>query len=261
MNKVKTLVSRRFLIISMITTFILVNILSINCFAADAPEDQWNNFSAACLKVENFWHNNFGYIPLLDPEVICAGYYGKHVSSKSQVTNPVDFIARTIYGEVIDVTLRINNAFAVAQTIQNRIKRNYATTAKSACENVSWYEATGKRCWLWPSHRDYNTELFEPQLSQEELFVHCLFLAKLLHDGEPIPTRHVKWNFPVVTEIGLRIHFFHVSAGDCPFYLSNGLQCTPSNVTSAARFRSHPLTLNVISGGGNHVYFDYDRIY
>jgi len=254
-EKIKRMSLKRVIAMIFITVFTSVNILSTNCFAADAPEDQWKNFFSAYINVEDFWYSNFGYAYSVDPEALCAGYYGKHVSAKSQVTDSVDYIARTIFGEICDVYPRVNNAFAVAQTIENRVNRNYASSAKKVCEKVAWYQATGKRAWLWPSNRTYGPE---PEISQEELFVHCLFLAECLYYEEPIPTKHKQWCFPVVTDIGTRIHFYHVKTGDCPFYLSNGTQCSPYNVVNAVRYYNYPLKQTVISGGGYHVYYDYD---
>ncbi|MFB7814964.1 hypothetical protein ACFC0X_12310 [Paenibacillus chitinolyticus] len=174
--------------------------------------------------------------------------YGKKVSSTSSVTNDVDYVARTIFAEAINVNPRVDNAFAVAQSIRTRM--GSTKTAKDIVSNTSWYNATGSTAWKWPSNSNYDPAGMEGELTQEELFANCLLLAEKLVNKNSIV---LMGN----TDIGSRVNFYDIK-DSVPFYTGANKtgQCTASNVTSAQYYQNYKITQSVIKIG-NHVYYSY----
>lgn len=220
-------------------------------FAADDPQDSWNdsNFMMAQASVDLEWNEpGYGLIYSvtsnnlsISPSYFVNEVYGKHVTSTSNVTDSTDIVARVIFAEAINARPRVDNSFAVAQAIKNRMIQN-GSTAKTEVTNGQ-FSAYGSSAFLWPSNRNWDPQFDESNLTQEELFVECCYLAKCLNSGYAIPTKDAIGR-SVYTSIGNRRFFYHIKDGDCPFYQNANYsgQCTPSNISTAKYYQNQKIT-------------------
>jgi hypothetical protein len=194
--------------------------------------------------------------------------YGSHKTSTNQVTSDIDYIARTIFAEVINVSPRIDNAFCVAQIIENRMDSgSYPSTAKGVVSQAGQFSSIGTQAFLWPSNHNYDPAFDgTDDCTQEELFMYCCYLAKTLYLGLTINSYY---NNPAHQQFcpdidNNRYNFYHVSTSDCPFYLYSGLsgQVTPNNVEQANYYLQNNITVDPIKVGQDslqvhHVYYTY----
>lgn len=234
-------------------------------FAADAPEDSWDWDIMEWSIVDAVCCMPYGLELNCDPiNFSCYedGTYGRHVTSVSQVTDDVDYIARTIFAEVINVSPRVKNAFCVAQIIENRVNSSsFPSTAKGVVSQANQFGAVGTQAFLWPSHRNYDPAFDSTDnCTQEELFMYCTFLAETLYEGKTIKTNYNNGGQDeFCPDLGSsRCFFYHISSSACPFYRYANLQgkLTPSNVQQANYYKTYPLTKSIIKLG-SHVYYNY----
>lgn len=196
---------------------------------------------------------------------------GNSISS-SQISSlsAEEKVARTILGEICNLSDREDNAYAVAQTIKNRMNH----TNQSAVNVVSngAYAAYGQSAFRNPLSSTYLG-------GDYMLWAHCMWLAACLVDGGEIPTYYF-------TNIGNRRFCYDVlHSGTSKFYydlnIQNGtksindinnyyttkpstaITCNLSNITTAVYYyawsRYNKITGSPIYIGG-HIYYEaYDN--
>ncbi len=140
--------------------------------------------------------------------------YGRDISSTSKAYDTVDFVARTIFSEAINVKPRIENAYAIAQVIRNR-QQNTGKSLKYIVRS-SQFNGTGSRPWLKPSADEYDPEGWSEDITQEELWIHCLYLAKALKLNYDIPTRQENGR-KVYINVENSYHMYDIADSN-PFY-------------------------------------------
>lgn len=244
--------SRKFTL-SLVVLSLVGSLFGATAFAADSWDVSGNRTSIDGVTMQ--WSNTtnpYGIDPSTENVDVyqIGNTYGNHVTSTSSVTNDADYVARTIFAEAINVSPRVDNAFAIAQTINNRMISS-GQTAKQIVSNTAVYNGTGTTPWLWPSKDTYDPAFSESGLTQEALYAHCLLLADRLVQNYNIPT------LGSYTYIGSRVNFYDISSS-VPFYTGSGKtgQCTASNVTSASYYQTYPLKQSIIKIG-NHVFYTY----
>ncbi|QUH30587.1 hypothetical protein [Vallitalea guaymasensis] len=170
---------------------------------------------------------------------------GKKISS-SQVSSlsNVEKVARTILGEICNVPPRIDNAYAVAQAIKNRMDYDNKTAVQVIS---SGFDAYGGGAFKDPLNYYYLEDEYR-------LWAECAWLAACLVEGDSIPTSGYD-------DIGNSRFFGDISVSSYlkRFKLSNGTTCNETNIESATTFvcwgRKNPI-LNTVKKFGNHVYFE-----
>lgn len=168
---------------------IMIAGFQFSTFAADAPEDSWDWDIMEWSIVDAVCCMPYGLELNCDPiNFSCYedGTYGRHVTSVSQVTDDVDYIARTIFAEVINVSPRVKNAFCVAQIIENRVNSSsFPSTAKGVVSQANQFGAVGTQAFC-----GLLIEIMI-QLLTQQIIVHrknclctVLFLQKLFMRGK-----------------------------------------------------------------------------
>jgi len=212
--------------VSLLAGVIAIVSLTGTCFA-DSTEDSWSNTNwvAAQSQVDIEW-NEPGYgliwtvassnlsISISDLQ---GGKYGAHVNSKSDVTDNVDFIARTIFSEIINDKPRVDNAFALAQTIKNRARTGLSGSTPIAVCKSGAYEGINTQAFTWPSNHNYNPYSSEG-ITKEYLFTQCLYLAKCLNTGYEIPVKYANGS-SAYPNVG-NARYVYDTIKDIPFYLN-----------------------------------------
>lgn len=240
------------------------------CYAEDELEDSWDfdQMTWSIVDANCSMPYSLELCSTINYSYFSNETYGGHKASTSQVTDDIDYIARTIFAEVINVSPRLDNAFCVAQVIENRMGNDsYPSTAKGVVSQSGQFSAVGTQAFLWPSHHNYDPAFDNTDdCTQEELFMYCCYLAKTLYLDLTINT-HL--NNPSQQQIypdieSNRYNFYHVNEDDCPFYLYSGLsgQVTPNNVEEANYYRQYSITADPIKVGQDtlkvhHVYYSY----
>lgn len=159
--------------------------------AVDANTGSWDKdkFMLAYSAIDLEWNEpGFGLMEgkditvKINPEEI---QYGITVKTPFAVHDDVDYIARTIFAEVMNGDEYIDNAFAVSQTIRNNMGNS--KTAKQVILDTC--KTIGCKIWLKPSHDIYKHKLEANNHTKEDLYVQCIYLAKCLIMKYDIPTK------------------------------------------------------------------------
>jgi len=255
------------LILSM---FLLVSIFSTSVFAVSSKSN-WNDakvrdcyYSIDMIWNEPLWGLNsegevtVSIIYFLDDDY--NDIYGEDISSVDEVKDDVDFIARTIFAECINVKPRIENAFAIAQVIKNRADSD-GKSPKEIVSNSGHFNATGERAFKMPSDDRYDPEGWSENISQEELWIYCVYLAKCLDLGYEIPLETDNGYRQEHIDVGSAYNF-HDVADYNPFYeygnksgkvdfskYDDGDIVTQANYFNGTKLTKKPIKI------GNHVYY------
>lgn len=142
--------------------------------------------------VDMIWNHPYPYgldgtKAYIKPErFISDDSYGKRIFFKNQVVDDIDYVARSIYATIIDDPPRVDNAFKLAQTIENGMKK-YNLSAREVIDNTL---KVNKRAFLWPSRFGNKiTSDSRDNVTKELLFVQCCYLASVLVQDGTIPNR------------------------------------------------------------------------
>lgn len=242
----------------------------------------WNdsNFDDAYSSAHRTWTNSYGIGFSRTTTLARSDFYsttdtyptfgetvpstwGDSVTRYSSMDDQIDAIARTIYSEVINVKPRVDNAFAVAQVMYNRMHASgYGGSTGIDVASASGQFAYNSYDAFWdPQDDNYNVSWSEPYYTQEDVFTYATFLAEDLYKDRYIRTTTTMGD-RVATDVGDRLFFYDIS-DNIPFYYGTSkIQCTASNVESAEYYLSpddgqyHPITQSVIKIG-DHVYYTY----
>lgn len=250
----------------MTLAMVLIMTLSVGNIPVQAASDWVNaNFQDSYFSIDMIWNepewglDTPGNVSVPIGRFI-DGDYGQNISSVDDAYDDIDYVARTIFAECINVKPRETNANAIAQVIYNRMISDGTTLLETV--NPGAMNATGSHAWKYPSNDNYDPSSME-YLTQEELFIHCVYLAKALSLGYDIPTKtengvheyyidvESSYNFHDYGPYGVNEFYKYANESGLVDFsqYDNGDVCTDANYFRTKQVSKKPIKI------GYHVYY------